>query len=242
MQDSGNCKFVSLIVELIARIGIDRILTCYAKHPLSPSEEPPNEEVTQAWLAAEILCTWRWPGGSAVASFLPLLSVYAKSESHPSQESLLDSIFKILFNGALVHGGCGAQVFVNLWPSPSDELEDVKEPFLRALVSFVSTMFEDNIWGAEKAMTLFELLIDKLYIGEILNRKCLRILPPIINVLARPLFQRSMIPVEAGKDSEPESSGENHIEDIITGWLQRALLFPPLIMWQTGQGDCSYIF
>lgn len=239
MQDSGNCKFVSFIDKLIARIGIDRVLTGYAKHTLFPSKEATNEEVTHAWLAAEILCTWRWPGGSAVASFLPLLSAFAKSRSYSSQESLLDSIFKILIDGSLVHGGCGAQSSVT--QASSDELEDIKEPFLRALVSFLTTMFKDNIWETEKAKTLFQLLINKLYIGETLNRNCLRILPLIINVLARPLCQRSFKSVETGRESKPDSSSENHMESIITGWLQRTLLFPPLIMWQTGQGNYTFL-
>ncbi|XP_048324435.2 E3 ubiquitin-protein ligase listerin [Ziziphus jujuba] len=232
-NDSGNCKFVSFIDKLIARIGIDRVLTGYGKHTQSPSKETTYEEVTHAWLAAEMLCTWRWPGGSAVASFLPLLSAFAKSRSYPTQESLVDSTFKILFDGALVHGGCGAQSSV--LPSSSDELEDIKEPFLRALVSFLTTMFKDNIWETDKAKTLFELLLNKLYIGETINRNCLSILPPIINVLVRPLCQRSIKSVETGGESGPDSSGENHMEDIVIGWLQRTLLLPPLIMWQTGQ-------
>ncbi|CAL8160412.1 unnamed protein product [Prunus armeniaca] len=235
VHDFGHRKFVSFIVKIISELGIDRVVAGYVKHSLPPSQETANEEHTRSWLAAEILCTWKWPGGCAVASFLPSLSAYAKSRNYSSQESLLDFVFNILLDGALIHGGCGAQNFVCLGPASSEEVEDIEEPFLRALVAFLLTLFKDNIWETEKAMMLFELLVNKIFVGEAINTNCLRILPLIVNVLIRPLSQRSIRSHDSSRDTQPDSSGENHVPDIIAGWLQKAISFPPLITWQTGQ-------
>lgn len=238
MQDFGHRKFISFIDKMISEIGIDRVVAGYVKYSIPPSEETPNEKLTRSWLAAEILCSWKWPGGSAVASFLPSLSVYAKNKNFSSQGRLLDFIFNILLDGTLVQGGCAAQNFVYLCPASSDEVEAIEEPFLRALVAFLLTLFNDKIWETEKALKVFELLVDKLYVGEAINANCLRILPLIVNVLIRPLSQRSIRSHDSSGDAQHDSSGENHVQDVIEGWLQKALSFPPLIMWQTGEGKC----
>lgn len=235
MQDSGHCKFVSFIDKLVLKLGIQKVFIGYIKHALSPSKETTHEEVTvRAWLAAEILCTWKWPGGSALDSFLPLLSAYAKNSTCSSKESLLDSIFNILLDGALVHGGCGGLSFVSPRPASDDEVEHIEEPFLRALVSFLSTLFKENIWEKCNAIKLFELVVNKLYIGEAINVNCLRILPWLVNVLVQPLFESRS--GETGRDAQHDFSWENHIQDIITGWLQKTLLFPPLVMLESEQG------
>ncbi|PON41842.1 Vacuolar protein sorting-associated protein [Parasponia andersonii] len=232
--ESGHRKFVSFIDKLVMKLGIDKVFTRSIKHALSPSEETTHEEVAvRAWLAAELLCTWKWPGGSVLDSFLPLLSTYAKNSTFPSKESLLDSIFNILLDGALVHGGCGGLSFVGPWPASNEEIEHIEEPFLRALVTFLSTLFKENVWEACNAIKLFELVVNKLYIGEAININCLRILPWLVNVLVQPLFESRSCD---GSDAQNNMPWENHIQDIITGWLQKTLLFPPLIMSETGQG------
>uniref|UniRef100_A0A803PV39 E3 ubiquitin-protein ligase listerin n=1 Tax=Cannabis sativa TaxID=3483 RepID=A0A803PV39_CANSA len=243
IHDSGHCKFVSFIDKLSLKLGIDKVLTGYRKlallspggTTLSSSEETIHEDVTvRSWLAAEILCTWKWPGGSARDSFLPLLCAYAKNNTSPSKETLLDSIFIILLDGALVHGGCGGLNFVIPWPALNDEVEHIEEPFLRALVSFLSTLFKENIWETCNAIKLFELVVNKLYIGEAINMNCLRILPWLVNVLLQPLCDSRS--GEADRDAEHDSSWNNHIQGIIAGWVQKTILLPPLVMLETGQG------
>lgn len=93
MQASGHQKFVALIDKLISKIGIDRVIAACGMPNLSLLEKS-QEVASSAWLAAEILCTWRWPGSSAVSSFLPSLSAYAKGSNSP-QESLLDETLSI---------------------------------------------------------------------------------------------------------------------------------------------------
>lgn len=201
-----------------------------------------NEVASRVWLAAEVLCTWKWPGGCALASFLPSLSTYAKSGKYASIGEELDSIFNILLDGALVHGGSGAQSLSNIWPALDDKVEHIEEPFLRALVSLIFTLFRDNIWETDKAVTLFELLLNKLSIGEAINVNCLRILPPLVNVLIRTLSYRSIGSGECSRGVvDPDTSEGNLVEDTIRGWLQRTLLFPPLVAWQSGQGKAYYL-
>ncbi|XP_059429493.1 E3 ubiquitin-protein ligase listerin [Corylus avellana] len=232
---SGSNKFVSFINKLILKIGVDRVFGLVEHIPSSPEEATKEEVTSKAWLAAEILCAWKWPGGSAVASFLPLLSSYAKCRSCCFQESLLDSIFNILLGGALVCGGKSAHSFSYVWPASGDEVKEIEEPFLRALVSFLFTLFTDGIWETEKAMALFEFLVNKLFIGEEINRNCLRILPPLVNILVRTSCRRHIGSGESATDAKLDLSEENHMQDTIEGWLQRTLLFPPLVLWQTGE-------
>ncbi|WCJ34820.1 E3 ubiquitin-protein ligase listerin [Euphorbia peplus] len=222
---SAAQKFVSLVEKLMFKIGINRILAGYVE------EEASNEDLTaRVWVAAEILCTWQWPGGSAIASFLPSLTTCAKGWDLHLRQTFLDSIIYILLDGALVHGESGRCCLFNFGPSVADDLHKVEEPFLRALLSLLFTLLKDDIWGEKKAMELFGLLVNKLFIGEVINRNCLKILPLIVSVLVRPLCQRRVMPGECGEDIH-----EDWMEDTVKDWLQRILSFPPLVLWQTGQ-------
>lgn len=235
-------KFVSLIDNLISKLGFDKVIARDEMDaPPLPTKDTTNNEVTsRAWLAAEILCTWKWPGGSAATSFLPLLISFAKRRNYSSYEGFLDSIFNTLLDGALVHGENCAQRSFHAWPALGEDMEameDIKEPFLRALVSFLFTLLKENIWGIEKAMILFQLLVNKLFIGEAVNTSCLRILPPILCVLLPTFCQRSIRSSGCSDlDGKPDPLDEKQIQDTIKGWLQRILIFPPLVTWQTGQG------
>ncbi|KAK6234537.1 hypothetical protein SCA6_009874 [Theobroma cacao] len=238
---SACYKFVSLIDNLISKLGFDKVIACDEMDaPPLPTKDTTNNEVTsRAWLAAEILCTWKWPGGSAATSFLPLLISFSKRRNYSSYEGFLDSIFNTLLDGALVHGENCAQRSFHAWPALGEDMEameDIKEPFLRALVSFLFTLLKENIWGIEKAMILFQLLVNKLFIDEAVNTSCLRILPPILCVLLPTFCQRSIRSSGCSDlDGKPDPLDEKQIQDTIKGWLQRILIFPPLVTWQTGQ-------
>lgn len=235
MQVSGHQKFVALIDKLIAEIGIDRVIAGCAM-PNPSMHERSQEVASPAWLAAEILCTWRWPGNSAMASFLPLLGAYAKRSNYP-QETLLDDILSILLDGSLVYGYNGTKSSVSMWPVPADEVEGIEEPFLRALVSFLSMLFKENIWEARKASNLMELLMNKLFLGEAVNTKCLKILPLLVSVLLEPFYGY----VEPGRDVQPCSLEERFVKNTMIDWLERALRLPPLVTWKTGQGKFLFL-
>ncbi|KAJ1437516.1 Zinc finger, RING-type [Sesbania bispinosa] len=228
-KGSGHQKFVALIDKLILKIGIDRVIAGCAM-PNSSMLEGSHEVASSAWLAAEILCTWRWPGNSAVSSFLPLLNAYAKRLNSP-QESLLDDIWNILLDGSLVYGGNSTKNSVSMWPVPADEVEGIEEPFLRALVSFLSTLFKENIWGIEEASYLIELLVNKLFLGEAVNTNCLKILPWLISVLLEPLYGYG----EPGSCVQPCSLEEKFVQNTMIDWLEKALRLPPLVTWKAGE-------
>lgn len=193
---------------------------------------------SRAWLAAEILCTWDWPGGSAVTSFLPMLTLYAKSDAIlPHEGGFLDSILEILLDAALVQGKTEVQNMSDAWLISIDELEHIEEPFLRALMSLLAILFRDNIWGNDKAAALFELVVNKLFIGETVNSHCLKILPPIMSTLVRPLYQSKN---ESSEELQALSPGEDRVQTTMIHWLERALSFPPLLMWQSGQGKYNF--
>lgn len=229
-------RFVALIDRLIPKIGFDKIIAGAVSN-VSPSltEDHSNQLTTtprchysRAWLAAEILCTWKWNGGNALCSFLPYLCEYLKSECYTPEDGLLDSIVTILFDGALIHGEVAELSLSNL--SPVTNVENIGEPFLRAVVSLVSRLFEDDVWGKDKAVFLFNQLLNKLHIGETININCLRILPSVLDVIIRPLS------VSFGQDTSNLQSASSEcceVQEAIMHWLQRTQSFPPLNAWQT---------
>uniref|UniRef100_A0A9I9DLL5 E3 ubiquitin-protein ligase listerin n=1 Tax=Cucumis melo TaxID=3656 RepID=A0A9I9DLL5_CUCME len=234
---SGNHKFISLISMFMSKIGLEKLFSGQVENS-SPciSKMTKNEVTSRAWLVAEILCTWKWPGGNARGSFLPLFCAYVKRSC--SHESLLDSTFNMLLDGALLYSSRAAQSLINIWPYPVSLLEDIQEPFLRALASLLFSLLKENIWGRDKASSQFELLVSRLFIGEAVNIDCLRILPLILSYLVRPMCERNSTFDDCGSCSG-DSLMENTFQRTTEGWLQRVLLFPSLNEWQLGQ-DMEY--
>ncbi|CAN8253175.1 unnamed protein product [Cochlearia groenlandica] len=210
-KKSKSRRFVSLINSLIMEMGIQRFLVSHNDFGLA----------SQAWLSAEILCTWEWPGGNVQTSFLPTLVSFCKSE--PLSGGLLNSIFDILLNGALVHE---VENLENMWVDLNDHVEDIEEPFLRALVSLLFTLFKEDLWREEEAMAAFKMLTDKLFIGEETNKNCLRIIPFIMSLIILPVRTKAKSGVSGDDTLLPP-------EVILRGWLERALSFPPLELWQS---------
>ncbi|KAJ4907854.1 E3 ubiquitin-protein ligase listerin [Raphanus sativus] len=215
LRTSKSQRYVFFIDSLITNMGIQRFVVGHKDNGLSP----------QAWLSAEILCTWEWPGGSVQTSFLPALVSFCKSE--PAYGSLLNSIFDILLNGALVHGEDERDSSGNMWVELNNQIEDVKEPFLRALVSLIFTLFKEDLWREEEAMAVFKMVTDKLFIGEEPSKNCLRIIPFIMSVIISPLRTKTKSSVY-GDTVLP-------LEAFLGGWLERSLSFPPLVLWQSGE-------
>ncbi|KFK27369.1 hypothetical protein AALP_AA8G374000 [Arabis alpina] len=209
-------RYVSFINSLIMKMGIHRFLV----------DHKDNEFASQAWLSAEILCTWEWPGGNAQNSFLPTLVSFCKSE--PTSGSLLNSIFDILLNGALVHGEDERESLGSMWVDFNNHIEDVEEPFLRALVSLLSTLFKEDLWREEEAMAAFKMLTDKLFIGEETSKNCLRISPFIMSIIISPLRSKIQSDV-SGEDTMPP------LDVFLGDWLERSLSFPPLVLWQSAE-------
>ncbi|KAL3530952.1 hypothetical protein ACH5RR_010274 [Cinchona calisaya] len=239
INESGYQKFVILIDKLISKIGFHRVVAGAIRHDSPTASEEPSVCLTASdvcysrpWLAAEILCTWKWHGGTALSSFLPLLSAYVMSEDISPDDGLLDSIITILLDGALVHGESGDLTPSNVWPGSYYDVESICEPFLRALVSLLSTFFQNNIWGKDKAVLYFKMLQDKLYIGEAVNLNCLGVLPACMDVLIAPLS--IAFDVSNASDQLDASEG-SEVHATIVDWLKKTAYFPPLNTWQTGK-------
>ncbi|CAF1768030.1 unnamed protein product [Brassica napus] len=219
LRASKSQRFVSFIESLVMKMGIHRFLGGHKDNGLS----------SQAWLSAEILCTWEWPGGSVQTSFLPALVSYCKSE--PARADLLNFIFEILLNGALVHGEdeeAERESSEHMWVELNNHIEDVQEPFLRALVSLTSTLFKENIWREEEAIAAFKMVTDKLFIGEETSKNCLRTIPFIMSIIISPLRTTTKSDVSGEDTGLP-------LEVFLRGWLERSLSFPPLVLWQSGE-------
>ncbi|KAI3927104.1 hypothetical protein MKX01_029872 [Papaver californicum] len=230
----GHYQFVDFTAKLISKLGFGRVIAgCVQEASSSSLEVQETLSFSRSWLAAEVLCTWKWPGGSALGSFLPLLCEFAKAGNSYREENLLNSIVNTLLDGALVNGDNVEPSFLNVWPASDDEIESIQNPFLRALVSLLLALFiKDNIWTNDKAAVFLKCLNDKLFFGTAVNSRCLRILPFLTSVIFRRLRR---VPTESDEDAPLEFSKENQVHNIIQGWLQRTLSLPPLIVLQTDQ-------
>ncbi|KAJ8561486.1 hypothetical protein K7X08_033963 [Anisodus acutangulus] len=228
-----GARFVALIDRLIAQLGFDKIIAGAVSNVSPSSTEDqltttPQCHYSRAWLAAEILCTWKWNGGNALCSFLPHICEYLNSECYTPEDEELDSIVTILLDGALIHGKVAELSRSNL--SPVTNMESIGEPFLRAVVSLLSRLFVDDVWGKDKAVFLFNLLLNKLHIGETININCLRILPSVMDVIIRSLS----VPFDKdGANMQSASSECCEVQEAIMDWLQRTESFPTLNSWQT---------
>lgn len=223
-----------MVDKIISKIGFHRVVAgvVYEASLSSSKDSVADLAINQThhsrpWLAAEILCTWRWLGGCVSDSFLPSFVSYVKN----GDNGFSDSVLNALLDGALVRGA-GSEL--NLWRHASvDELEAVDEPFLRALLSMLCTFFHNNLWGKEKAVSLFNLLLDKLYIGDNANLNCLKILPSVMNVLVRTLSTG----FEDGPDDQSDPCNQSKLHNVTVDWLKRTVSFPSLVAWQAGEGN-----
>lgn len=225
----------SFVDKLISKLGISRVIAGFELSTSSSNDVAPHHpHYPRAWLAAEMLCTWKWDSGSALSSFLPSLIQYTKNQDSCFTNNLFDPIVHILLDGAL-EKTIKKLSFFGIYPAPHDELESIEEVFVRSLVAILNTLFGGSIWGKEKAFGLFHLLVDRLFVGEDINLDCLKILPVVMSVLIGPLSSQDD---ESGNDENDPLKG-NQIPDIIKGWIERILSFPPLNTWESGEGKLS---
>lgn len=229
LQVSQSQLFVALVDKLISEMGINRVIVGSNGEALAVNDS--QSEYSRAWVVAEMLCTWKWCSGSALGTLLPSLSSYAKSESGGNLSCLFESIINALLEGALVCGTKSQLIFFNTWPPSSKDLDDIVEPFLRALVCLLSTLLKEGIWNYEEASKLWELLLNKLYIGQETDLNCLRILPPLVSVLAHFLCVN-----KESSDLVKHPLTDSLRVTIVGDWLEKTLTFPPLISWTSGEG------
>ncbi|XP_072959491.1 E3 ubiquitin-protein ligase listerin [Typha angustifolia] len=227
LDELRHHQFVSFVDKLISSIGMGKVIAGVPDISLSVASAstevaPSYSSFSRAWLAAEILCTWKWQGGTALSSFLPSLITYVKSEASSDETNIVPSIVDILLDGTLHHGASSQWIFFNAWCLSDDEVEKIQDPYLRALISVLLTLnVKDNIWRKPDAAVFFKRVMDKLFITETVNRNCLRVLPFVLTIIIQPLLEISEL--DQADNDVPLVPPTNDLLNVILSWLQTAI-------------------
>uniref|UniRef100_A0A0E0EXA1 E3 ubiquitin-protein ligase listerin n=1 Tax=Oryza meridionalis TaxID=40149 RepID=A0A0E0EXA1_9ORYZ len=106
-------QFVAFVDKLVLNLGFGEVIlgvpgnTCYnTSQSIDTTSTVPS--LSRAWVAAEILCTWKWKGGSVFSTFLPSMIQHLKMESC-AEVSILSILLDTLLEGAFHE--------CNQWPS-----------------------------------------------------------------------------------------------------------------------------
>ncbi|GLJ37723.1 hypothetical protein SUGI_0766400 [Cryptomeria japonica] len=190
------------------------------------------------WLALEVLCTWRWPGGSAMEFLLPFLCECAKSGPGYPEWMMVNSIIDILFLGALKNNMSSRFYPPNVWVISDDEVNKIEEPFLRALIMLLIVLFKDGIiWNSRDASRILQDYILKEEFLSIYVNTYVRLLPHILNVLAPVVWKRTVDLEDCNKVLPMAEKNASNLEKAVCQWLERANSGPPLILCQKDQSD-----
>lgn len=201
--------------------------------PSGGSSEEFDSSYSRPWLVAELLCTWRWQGGCASESLLPYLSSFEESNISYSRQGVIYSIVHILIDGAVIHGADSETKLFNVWHAFDEDAENIQNPFLRALISLLSTLLlRKREWGKVEVLILFEYFVDKLTLDTMTNRSCLRVLPFVLNILMQLLRRRIHDEDRLCRNLEAPSPEDNRSHESISGWIRTAHSFPPLLSVQ----------
>lgn len=245
MQEHHNHSFVAFADKLISRLGVDVVIAGLTEISIAS----PHIKVVSGfsspykreWLAAEIISSWEWQVSNAAESFLPLLSKYARIETSTPEASILFSIINTLLDGAITHGTHDHWASFDSWKVPHDEFDKINDPFLRGLVSLLSTLFvKEKVWGKCEAIQLFKQLMDKLYFGTSVVQYCLRILPFILTIIIPSALENSESDGTTEEISK-DSLCENPTRKYLNSWLDNCLSFPSIISAKTEQGNCIFL-
>ncbi|KAM0925566.1 hypothetical protein ACQ4PT_004101 [Festuca glaucescens] len=231
-------RFVAFVDKLVLNLSFGEVILA----PLS--------SFSRAWVAAEMICTWNWKGGSAFSTFLPSLVQYMKTELG-LEVSFVSLLLDTLLEGALMHESSDWALF-NSWHLSDSEIEKIQDRFLRSLVALLFTAYtKESVLRESDAHVLFEQLRSSLFIGSTVNRKCLRTLPFVMSTIIKPstekvrLNEASLCTDLLGKSilswleeaisclsSSPREVAQQDIED----WMQVVLsCFPLKIMGGTSK-------
>ncbi|XBH75084.1 hypothetical protein VPH35_101901 [Triticum aestivum] len=212
-------RFVAFVDKIVLNLsfgevilGIPRNQHCTTSSSIDVTS--PVSSFSRAWVAAEMICTWKWKGGSAFSTFLPSLVQYMKTESCP-EVSIMPFLLDTLLEGALMHESSNWALF-NVWHLSDSEIDKIQDRFLRALVALLFTTYtKERIWRESDALALFEKLLGSLFVSSTVNRKCLRTLPFVMSTIIKPLTEKM-------KSGEASSCTDLMGESILS-WLNEAI-------------------
>ncbi|KQK11843.1 E3 ubiquitin-protein ligase listerin [Brachypodium distachyon] len=212
-------RFVAFVDKLVLNLGFSQVILGVPGNQqcgTSPSIDvtSPVCSFSRAWVAGEMICTWKWKGGSALSTFLPALVQYMKTESC-LEVSIVPLLLDTLLEGALMHESSDWVLF-NAWHISDNEIEKIQDRFLRALVGLLYTTYiKDCIWRESDALVFFEQLLSSLSIGSTVNRKCVRTLPFIMCTIIKPLTEKMRL-----NEASPYS---DLVGKSILSWLDEAI-------------------
>uniref|UniRef100_A0ACD5XVI5 Uncharacterized protein n=1 Tax=Avena sativa TaxID=4498 RepID=A0ACD5XVI5_AVESA len=194
-------QFIAFVDKLVLNLSFGEVILA------------PASSFSRAWVAAEMICTWKWKGGSAFSSFLPSLLQYMKTE--PCLDvSFVSLLLDTLLEGALMHESSDWALF-NAWHLSYSEIEKIQDRYLRALVALLFTTYtKESILRESDAHVLFEQLLSNLFIGSTVNRKCLRTLPFVMSTIIKPLTEKMR--------SNEASSCSDLLGKSMLSWLDEA--------------------
>ncbi|XP_042375342.1 E3 ubiquitin-protein ligase listerin-like isoform X4 [Zingiber officinale] len=239
VNEHHNHSFVAFADKLVSRLGVDVVIAGLTEISIGSSRIEVvsgfSSPYKREWLAAEIISSWEWQVSNATEAFLPLLSKYARTETSTLEANILFSIINTLIDGAITHETHDHWASFDSWRVLHDEFDKINDPFLRGLVSLLSTLFvKEKVWGKCEAIQLFKQLMDKLYVGTSVVQYCLRILPFILSIIIPSALENS----ESDGTTEEilkDSLHENPTRKYVMSWLENSLSFPSIISAKTEQ-------
>ncbi|PKU81703.1 E3 ubiquitin-protein ligase listerin [Dendrobium catenatum] len=238
INDLSHGNFISFADKLLSNLGVRKVIAgCTQEMPVEGAPSSLHS-YSRVWLAAELLCTWSWKGGNALNSLIMPLSKHANDMKSLSGVNIISSLVNILFDGALIHGTNNHWIVFCSWISSDDGVENIEDPFLRALVCLLHAfILKDDIWGRPETAHFIQHVLDKIFLNDHVNRACLRILPYVLSFVVRSLvFQRTEFDVSS-KDASLEPFESVELYDNIIIWLENAAAFPPLHLLETGNSE-----
>jgi hypothetical protein len=201
-QELKHQRFIAFVDKLVLNLSFGEVFLA------------PVSSFSRAWVAAEMICTWKWKGGSAFSTFLPSLVQYMKTEPCP-EVSFVSMLLGILLEGALMHESSDWALF-NSWHLSDIEIEKIEDCYLRALVALLFTTYtKESVVRESDAHVLFEQLLSSLFIGSTVNTKCLRTLPFVMSTIIKPLTKKMR--------SNEASSCTSLLGKSILSWIDEAI-------------------
>jgi hypothetical protein len=189
LQELKHERFVAFVDRLILKLGFSEVVLGIPGNIQSATSQSIDitsriSSLSRAWVAGEVLCTWKWKGGCALKTFLPSLVQYMKDESY-LEISIVPLLLDALLGGALMHES-GPWVLFNAWHLSDNEIDKIQDRFLRALVALLFTINTNGcLWRESDALVFFEKLLSNLFIGSSVNRKGLKILPYVMTSIIK---------------------------------------------------------
>ncbi|MCO5575765.1 hypothetical protein L7F22_029569 [Adiantum nelumboides] len=228
-EEVGHARFSALISKMATLLGWEKLVVFQGSECFRGSQSTSEgkgielEKQCRVWLLIEMLCTWRWPGGSATDTLIPFLVACLDGEEKTFKESIVDSVVVSLFTSANSRKQV-SEYSNKYWLGSIDNIKDGEDPCLRALLFLLHKICQGQkrIKYAEKFFKM--LVIDQGFLENTLLYDKSKVLPFILSILMPALHRQQ-------ESNQPISSS---IQDPVTlkvsvcRWLKIALSAPPL--------------